>query len=177
MDPTICAAVPFALSAAIALALHPRNVPTPWREGLAMGAVNAAIPALLFNIGFSQLPASLVTLTLALAPIFTAVTAHLAFRDDRFSAAKLAGLGISFGGVAFLAGLPAGSGSRSALAFAATSDWRRPLRCVTGMGAKDGDQARANDRACSYADRRGSGDRHRSEFHRTSTLEFGRGYL
>jgi drug/metabolite transporter (DMT)-like permease len=120
VDPTICAAVPFALSAAIALALHPRNVPTPWREGLAMGAVNAAIPALLFNIGFSQLPASLVTLTLALAPIFTAVTAHLAFRDDRFSPAKVAGLGVSFGGVAFLAGLPAGSGGRPALAFAAT---------------------------------------------------------
>ena len=120
VDPTICAAVPFGVSAAIALALHPRNVPTPWREGLAMGAVNAAIPALLFNIGFSQLPASLVTLTLALAPIFTAVTAHLAFRDDRFSTAKVAGLATSFGGVALLAGLPAGSGSRSALAFAAT---------------------------------------------------------
>ena len=119
VDPTICAAVPFAVSATIALALQPRNVPTPWREGLAMGAVNAAIPAMLFNIGFSQLPASLVTLTLALAPIFTAVTAHVAFRDDRFSAAKVVGLAISFGGVTVLAGLPAGSGGRSTTAFAA----------------------------------------------------------
>lgn len=85
-----------------------------------MGAVNAAIPALLFNIGFSQLPASLVTLTLALGPVFTAIAAHLAFRDDRFSAIKVAGLALSFGGVAVLAGLPAGSGSRSTLAFVAT---------------------------------------------------------
>jgi len=85
-----------------------------------MGAVNAAIPALLFNIGFSQLPASLVTLTLALGPVFTAITAHLAFRDDRFSTNKVVGLALSFGGVAVLAGLPAGSGGRSTLAFVAT---------------------------------------------------------
>jgi drug/metabolite transporter (DMT)-like permease len=85
-----------------------------------MGAVNAAIPALLFNIGFAQLPASLVTLTLALGPVFTAITAHLAFRDDRFSTAKVVGLAVSFGGVAVLAGLPAGSGGRSTLAFVAT---------------------------------------------------------
>ena len=120
VDPLICAAVPFGLSAVIALVLRRKEGQTPWREALAMGAVNAAIPALLFNIGFAQLPASLVTLTLALAPVFTAITAHLAFRDDRFSTAKVIGLALSFGGVAVLAGLPAGSGSRSTLAFAAT---------------------------------------------------------
>ncbi|HKY47475.1 MAG TPA: DMT family transporter [Acidimicrobiia bacterium] len=120
VDPLICAAVPFGLSAVIALILHPRRTTAPWREGLAMGAVNAATPALLFNIGFNQLPASLVTLTLALGPVFTAITAHIAFRDDRFSTPKVIGLGLSFGGVAVLAGLPAGSGSRSTLAFVAT---------------------------------------------------------
>ena len=120
VDPMVCAAVPFALSAAVTLALHPWNTPTPWREGLAMGAINAAIPALLFNIGFDRLPASLVTLTLALGPVFTALTAHFAFRDDRFSRVKLAGLGFSFGGVALLAGLRDDSGSESTLAFVAT---------------------------------------------------------
>lgn len=120
VDPLICAAVPFGLSAAIALAFRPRNRSAPWREGLALGAVNAGIPALLFNIGFSQLPASLVTLTLALGPVFTAITAHLAFRDDRFSTIKVFGLALSFTGVAVLAGLPEGSGSRSTLAFVAT---------------------------------------------------------
>lgn len=120
VDPMICAAVPFGLSAVLALMLHPRRTSAPWREGLAMGAVNAATPALLFNIGFNQLPASLVTLTLALGPVFTAITAHIAFRDDRFSTPKVIGLGLSFGGVAVLAGLPAGSGSRSTLAFVAT---------------------------------------------------------
>lgn len=120
VDPLICAAVPFGVSAVIALVLRPRKAEAPWREGLAMGAVNAAVPALLFNIGFKELPASLITLTMALGPVFTAITAHLAFRDDRFSTAKVMGLGLSFGGVAVLAGLPAGSGDRSTLAFGAT---------------------------------------------------------
>ena len=120
VDPLVCAAVPFAVSALIAAAFHPWRVPTPWLEGLAMGAINAATPALLFNIGFSRLPASLVTMTLALGPVFTALTAHFAFRDDRFSMVKLAGLGLSFGGVALLAGLPEDSGSGSSLAFVVT---------------------------------------------------------
>jgi drug/metabolite transporter (DMT)-like permease len=120
VDPLICAAVPFGVSAVIALVLRPRKAEAPWREGLAMGAVNAAVPALLFNIGFKELPASLITLTMALGPVFTAITAHLAFRDDRFSTAKVMGLGLSFGGVAVLAGLPAGAGDRSTLAFGAT---------------------------------------------------------
>ena len=120
VDPLICAAVPFGVSALIAAMFHPWRVRTPWGEGLAMGAINAATPALLFNIGFSRLPASLVTMTLALGPVFTALTAHFAFRDDRFSKVKLAGLGLSFGGVALLAGLPDDSGSGSALAFGVT---------------------------------------------------------
>jgi drug/metabolite transporter (DMT)-like permease len=120
VDPIICASVPYTLSAVIALARHRRTSPAPWREGLAMGAVNAAIPALMFNFGFSHLPASVVTLILSLAPIFTALTAHIAFHDDRFSRFKVAGLALSFGGVAFLAGAPAGTGTRSALALAVT---------------------------------------------------------
>ena len=120
VDPFICAAIPFSVSAAIALFFHPRRRATPWKEGVAMGAVNAAIPALLFNLGFSRLPASLVTLTIGLSPVFTALTAHLAFRDDRFTVPKFAGLALSFGGVSLLSGLPAGSGPGSALAFALT---------------------------------------------------------
>ena len=120
VDPLVCAAVPFSVSAVIAVALRDWKRRIPWREGLALGAINAAIPALLLNIGFSRLPASLVTLTLALGPVFTALTAHLAFRDDRFSSAKVVGLALSFGGVAFLSGLPEDSGSRSTVAFVVT---------------------------------------------------------
>ena len=120
VDPMVCAAVPFAVSAVVAVGLHARKPATPWREGLALGAVGAAIPSLLFNIGFNRLPASVVTLTLALGPVFTALAAHLAFHDDRFSPGKVVGLGLSFGGVALLAGMPAGSGSGSTLAFVAT---------------------------------------------------------
>ncbi len=107
LDAFTCAAVPFSITALIALAIRPRNsTRVPWMEGIAMGAVNAAGPALMFNVGFSRLPASVVTLILALGPVFTALTAHFVFRDDRFTAVKAAGLGLSLTGVGLLAGLP-----------------------------------------------------------------------
>jgi probable blue pigment (indigoidine) exporter len=107
VDPFTCAAVPFSITAILALAGR-RWVPAPlpWREGMALGAVNAAAPAVLFNLGFNRLPASVVTLLLAVGPIFTMLAAHLIFHDDRFSLRKLAGLAISFGGIGLLAGAP-----------------------------------------------------------------------
>ncbi|MDP3983980.1 MAG: DMT family transporter [Acidimicrobiia bacterium] len=120
LDPFICAAIPFTITAGLALGWRAqRLVGTPWLEGMAMGAVNASAPALLFNFGFSQMPASVVTIILALGPLFTALTAHFAFHDDRFSVVKIGGLAVSFAGVAVLAGLPSGGG-RPALALAAT---------------------------------------------------------
>jgi drug/metabolite transporter (DMT)-like permease len=120
LDPFTCAVVPFTITALIAVAIRPRNsVRVPWLEGIAMGAANAAAPALMFNVGFSRLPASVVTLILALGPIFTALTAHLVFHDDRFSVVKGLGLALSVTGVAILAGFPSG-GERPGHALALT---------------------------------------------------------
>jgi len=120
LDPFTCAAVPFSITALIALVIRPRaSVRVPWVEGIAMGAVNAAAPALMFNVGFSRLPASVVTLILALGPIFTALTAHFVFHDDRFTPAKGIGLVLSITGVGLIAGFPS-RGERPGFALALT---------------------------------------------------------
>ncbi len=75
-----------------------------WRMALLAGALNAGSPALLFNFGFERLPASINTLIISLGPVFTAITAHLVSRDDRFTTAKVVGLMSSVAGVGFLAG-------------------------------------------------------------------------
>ncbi|HUO46389.1 MAG TPA: DMT family transporter [Acidimicrobiia bacterium] len=112
VSPFVCAAIPFTLTALLALTIGWRRLgEVPWGEGLALGAVNGGIPPLLFNIGFAELPASVVTIVLALGPLFTALTAHLAFHDDRFNGAKVGGMAVSFVGVALLAGAPTGSAS------------------------------------------------------------------
>lgn len=120
LDPFTCAVVPFSITALIALVIRPRNSDrVPWIEGIAMGAVNAAGPALMFNVGFSRLPASVVTLILALGPVFTALTAHFVFHDDRFTPIKGLGLALSLTGVGLLAGIPSG-GERPGYALALT---------------------------------------------------------
>ncbi|MGH8928925.1 MAG: EamA family transporter, partial [Acidimicrobiia bacterium] len=116
----MCAAIPFAVTALIVLLRHSYRASTPWLEALALGGVNAAVPALLFNFGFNRLPASIVTLAMASGPVFTALTAHIAFHDDRFSGAKVTGLALSFSGVVLLAGLPADGGNGSPIAFVVT---------------------------------------------------------
>lgn len=110
ISPFLCAAIPFAITGILAVLVSRRILPdTPWALGMALGSINAAAPALLFNIGFNELPASVVTIVLALGPVFTAVTAHFAMHDDRFTLAKGAGLVVSFAGVGILAGAPSGS--------------------------------------------------------------------
>ncbi len=107
ISPFLCAAIPFTITAAIAVAGRwKRLAATPWKEGLALGAVNAGAPALLFNIGFNELPASIVTIILALGPVFTTLAAHFFTHDDRFTFIKTLGLIVSFTGVAILAGSP-----------------------------------------------------------------------
>lgn len=120
VDPFTCAVVPFSITALIALVIRPRHsARVPWMEGVAMGAVNAAGPALMFNVGFSQLPASVVTLILALGPVFTALTAHFVFHNDRFTPVKAVGLALSLAGVGLLAGLPS-AGERPVFALVLT---------------------------------------------------------
>ena len=78
-----------------------------------LGVSSSAAPALLFNTGFAHLPAGIVTLIIAIVPVFTAVLAHFMFADERFNAVKGAGLALAICGVAVLALGPGADGGLS----------------------------------------------------------------
>ena len=88
-----------------------------WRMAMLAGALNGGGPAMLFNLGFESLPASVNTLIISLGPVFTALTAHWVAADDRFTRAKAVGLISSVTGVGFLAG-SLSSGPVTGMAFA-----------------------------------------------------------
>lgn len=76
------------------------------RDGLVLGAVNSAIPALCFNLGYETLPAGIVALLISSAPVITAALAHFTFDDEPFTRAKAFGLVLCVLGVAAIAGTP-----------------------------------------------------------------------
>jgi drug/metabolite transporter (DMT)-like permease len=76
------------------------------KDGLILGAVNSALPALLFNLAYESLPAGVVALVLSLGPVITAVAAHHAFDDEGFNRIKGAGLALCVAGVAALGFTP-----------------------------------------------------------------------
>lgn len=81
-----------------------------------LGLISSAVPALLFNIGFEQLSAGIVTLLISLGPVVTAVAAHFAYADERFNSVKGLGLGLAVGGVGILAlGSASGGSSTSGM--------------------------------------------------------------
>jgi drug/metabolite transporter (DMT)-like permease len=108
-NPLTLTAVAFAATSVAALIWarrHPQPTRGGWKVGVTMGMLNAAGPAILFNLGFDNLPASINTLLISLGPIFTAITAHFVSIGDRFTGWKAVGLSMSLVGVALLAGAP-----------------------------------------------------------------------
>jgi drug/metabolite transporter (DMT)-like permease len=79
---------------------------------IVLGAVNSAVPALLFNLGYETLAPGVVSLVLSLGPVFTAVSAHFTFADERFSAGKGLGLLVAVAGVAVLSMSPGAADAR-----------------------------------------------------------------
>lgn len=117
-DPLALTAVAFCATTVAALVLkrrYPPLAPGGWRVGMTMGMLNAAGPAILFNLGFANLPASINTLLISLGPVFTAITAHYVSLGDRFTRTKALGLLLSLTGVAVLAGAPSEEGPRRPL--------------------------------------------------------------
>jgi drug/metabolite transporter (DMT)-like permease len=117
-DPLALTAVLFVAGVLTALGMRrrfPRPASGAWRTGVILGVLTASGPALLFNLGFDHLPASINTLLISLSPLFTAIAAHFLSHDDRFTRAKLVGLSLSLAGVALLVGAPAEDGSGNPL--------------------------------------------------------------
>jgi drug/metabolite transporter (DMT)-like permease len=109
VDPFVVTAIPFLVGAGLAWfssGVSRAAASRVIKDGLILGAVNSALPALLFNLAYESLPAGIVALVLSLGPVFTAVAAHHAFDDEGFSRSKGAGLALCVGGVAALGFTP-----------------------------------------------------------------------
>jgi drug/metabolite transporter (DMT)-like permease len=70
-----------------------------WPALLIMGFLNNVIPFTLFAVAQGQITGSLAAILNATTPLFTVLVAHLATRDERLTALKLAGVVCGFGGV------------------------------------------------------------------------------
>jgi drug/metabolite transporter (DMT)-like permease len=109
VDPFAVTAGPFLVGAGLAwIASLARGTVSVGsiKQGLLLGAVNSALPALLFNLAYESLPAGVVALVLSLGPVVTAVAAHHAFEDEGFNRIKALGLALCVAGVAALGFTP-----------------------------------------------------------------------
>src|SRR5581483_3302317 len=75
----------------------------------ALGIVNAAAPFTLIAWGEKHVDSGTAAVANAGVPLFAALLAPIALRDERVTGIRLAGLAVGFGGVAWLVGLHPGS--------------------------------------------------------------------
>jgi drug/metabolite transporter (DMT)-like permease len=75
----------------------------------ALGIVNAAVPFTLIAWGEKHVDSGTAAVANAGVPLFVALLAPFALRDERVTGIRLAGLGLGFGGVAWLVGLHPGT--------------------------------------------------------------------
>lgn len=77
---------------------------TPWAAFMIMGLLNNLVPFSLIFWGQTQIASGLASILNATTPLFTLVVAHLATRDEKMNAARLAALLVGVAGVAVLVG-------------------------------------------------------------------------
>ncbi|MBV8150788.1 MAG: DMT family transporter [Candidatus Eremiobacteraeota bacterium] len=75
-----------------------------WLPYAVLGITNNAVPFFLIASGETQISSGLASILNATTPIFTAIVAHFATADERFSANKIAGIGLGFAGIVALVG-------------------------------------------------------------------------
>jgi drug/metabolite transporter (DMT)-like permease len=86
-----------------------------WMVLLVLGAVNTALPFLLFAWAETRITSSLAGILQAAGPIFTVILAYV-FLHERLGGFALAGVGVGALGVVLLVGAPGGGGALAALA-------------------------------------------------------------
>lgn len=109
VHPLVVTGVPFLLGGLLAMWIAARRghlTRSAVAPAIGLGVFSSAAPALCFNVGFTELPAGIVTLLISVSPVFTAIAAHFAFDDERFRPAKGAGLALAVAGVAALSLVP-----------------------------------------------------------------------
>jgi drug/metabolite transporter (DMT)-like permease len=99
------------LLAAILLygAIRVRGIPLDigWRHGkpfLVMGFLNSVVPFTLIAWGVIRIDSGVAGILLATTPIFTALLAHVATRDERLCLGKVLGIGLGMVGVLIIMG-------------------------------------------------------------------------
>jgi drug/metabolite transporter (DMT)-like permease len=107
-----------------------------WPALLVMGCLNNAVPFTLFVLAQGQITGALASVLNATTPLFTVLVAHLATRDERLSARKVAGAGLGFAGVVAMMAAESFGGAvpamaaclAAALSYAVASVWGRRFR-------------------------------------------------
>ena len=127
--------------------LSGRRLQIPWFGFFVMGLLNNAIPFTLIAWGETRITSGLAAILNATTPIFSALVLH-AFRSERLTPARVAGVVLGFVGVAILVGpdawgltrdLPAEAACLLAcVSYAFTALWSRRLRHVEPMLAATG---------------------------------------
>lgn len=112
-----------------------------WMTMLAMGVIGMTLPFFVITIGQQTVPSSLAALYVAAAPLFVACLAHFAFKDERMTALKAAGLLVGFSGLALLFGPDAisafGSASMTAQALCLLGTMFYACSSIIARGAPD----------------------------------------
>jgi drug/metabolite transporter (DMT)-like permease len=75
-----------------------------WMPFAFLAVANNVIPFLLISWGETQITSGLASVLNATTPIFTALVAHFATKDERFSRNSIAGIGLGFLGILVLVG-------------------------------------------------------------------------
>ena len=101
-----------------------------WRDFLALGLLNNAVPFSLLFVGQTELGAGLASILNATTPIWTVLIAHVLTSDERMDPGKLAGVLLGFAGVAVMLGPAALAGRAEA---SAPPLWA--MACVVGGAA------------------------------------------
>lgn len=78
-----------------------------WRDFLGMGAINNVLPFALIFWAQTEIASGLASILNATTPLFTAVLAHALTRDEKLTAAKIAGVCLGIVGVSVLVGIEA----------------------------------------------------------------------
>ena len=94
-----------------------------------IGLISTALPLLVFTLSLQYMSSGVLTVFVALIPMFTGLMAHLLLTQEKLNTAKLAGLLVAFGGVVVLlvsgtTGLSTGAGAL---------DVRGPVLALSGV--------------------------------------------
>ena len=94
----------------LALKIFGHHLPTDrksWTQLFILGAINAALPFILFFWGQTQIDSGLASVLNATTPLWGVVTAHFLTRDEKATPARVAGVFLGLAGIVVMVGTDA----------------------------------------------------------------------